>query len=251
MTATNAAGSTDATSAASALVVGDAPQADTPPAITGTPAEGQTLTTSNGTWTGTAPFTYTYQWQRCDAAGANCSAISGATSATYQPGPADVGKTLRAVVTATNSAGSDTQTTAPAGPVTPSAPVIATPPVISGEARVGSTLTTTTGTWTSSAPLTYSYQWQRCDASGADCVNIDGATSSSYVATAADEGKVLRVVVTATNSGGSRERAGGRDERGARRGDGRRDARDPGTHRDPRASRPDARAGRSGARSDR
>ncbi len=203
VTATNGAGSAAATSDPTAEVGAVAPDGLTLPDISGTPAEGQTLSTSDGTWSGTAPFTYTYQWQRCDASGLSCVVIAGATSATYQARAADVGQTLRAVVTATNSAGSDFQTTAAVGPVIPSPPVTATPPVITGEARVGTTLSTTTGTWTSSAPLTYTYQWQRCDSSGSSCVAIAGATASSYTPVAADEGSVLRAVVTATNAGGS------------------------------------------------
>jgi hypothetical protein len=50
-------------------------------------------------------MTYTYQWQRCNSVGSICSAISGATSSSYVPATADVGSTLRASVTASNSAG--------------------------------------------------------------------------------------------------------------------------------------------------
>ena len=35
------------------------------------------------TWNGSAPFTYTYAWLRCDTSGNNCTTISGATSSTY------------------------------------------------------------------------------------------------------------------------------------------------------------------------
>ena len=48
------------------------------PGITGTTAAGQTLTATQGTWTGTAPITYAYQWQRCT--GATCVNIGGATA---------------------------------------------------------------------------------------------------------------------------------------------------------------------------
>jgi hypothetical protein len=83
-----------------------------PPIISGTPQDGQTLTASTGSWSGTQPITYGYQWQRCDSGGANCVAIAGATGPTYLATSADVGRTLRVVVTAANSAGSASATSA-------------------------------------------------------------------------------------------------------------------------------------------
>src|SRR5439155_19521820 len=55
----------------------------------------------------------------------------------------------------------------------------------------------------SGSGLTYSYQWRRCDAAGANCADIGGATSSSYTTDANDLGKTIRAVVTARNGGGS------------------------------------------------
>src|SRR5439155_16015570 len=49
------------------------------PTISGTAGQGQTLTAMPGTWDG-APSAYTYQWQKCDASGANCAAIPGAVT---------------------------------------------------------------------------------------------------------------------------------------------------------------------------
>jgi hypothetical protein len=95
-----------------------APASVAPPAISGVPAQGSTLTASDGSWSGTTPLAYAYQWQRCDAAGAACSAVAGATGKTYVPTASDVGATLRVVVTATNSAGSDQATSAPTAAVT-------------------------------------------------------------------------------------------------------------------------------------
>jgi hypothetical protein len=83
-----------------------------PPIISGTPQDGQTLTASTGSWSGTQPITYGFQWQRCDSGGANCVVIAGATGPTYLATSADVGRTLRVVVTATNSAGSAGATSA-------------------------------------------------------------------------------------------------------------------------------------------
>ena len=70
------------------------------PAITGTAQEGQILTCSTGTWTGTPTITYTYQWKR------NGSNIGSATNSTYTLVTADVGQNIKCTVTATNGAGS-------------------------------------------------------------------------------------------------------------------------------------------------
>jgi PA14 domain-containing protein len=82
------------------------------PTITGQPREGRTLTANEGTWTGTTPLTYSYRWQRCDTGGRQCSDIAGATAKTYTLTSADVGSKVRVKVTATNSVGSTTATSA-------------------------------------------------------------------------------------------------------------------------------------------
>jgi hypothetical protein len=70
------------------------------PVVSGVGVVGQTLTTTNGTWTGIPSPTYTYQWQR------NGSPVLGATSQTYVLVSADAGTNVRCVVTATNIIGS-------------------------------------------------------------------------------------------------------------------------------------------------
>ena len=70
-------------------------------------------------------------------------------------------------------------------------------PVITGTATIGSTLTTSDGTWTGAPAPTFSYQWQRVTS------DIPGATSSTYVVQLADVGNTIRCVVTATNSLGA------------------------------------------------
>ncbi|HSP71321.1 MAG TPA: hypothetical protein VLN26_03070, partial [Gaiellaceae bacterium] len=76
-------------------------------------------------------------------------------------------------------------------------------PTISGTAQEGQKLTASTGTWSSSSDVKYAFQWQRCNSTGAACVDIAGADSQSYDVQAADVGNTLRVVVTATNKDGS------------------------------------------------
>lgn len=88
------------------LFAGQPPVNTVAPAVTGNTYQGQTLTTTNGTWTGAPSPTYTYQWKR---AGSN---IGGATSSTYVLVAADVGNTITCTVTATNAAGSVSATTA-------------------------------------------------------------------------------------------------------------------------------------------
>jgi Ca2+-binding RTX toxin-like protein len=78
--------------------------------IVGSAAKGAKLTVQNGTWTGTTPITFAYQWERCDVKTLACTAIARATAATYTPAAADVGKRLRVLVTASNTAGSTTAT---------------------------------------------------------------------------------------------------------------------------------------------
>jgi hypothetical protein len=76
------------------------------------------------------------------------------------------------------------------------------PPAISGTAAVGSTLVATRGTWTGN-PTTFHFGWSRCDATGAACLAIGGATAKIYTVTSSDVGHTIRVTVTARNAAGS------------------------------------------------
>jgi len=106
-----------ATVVATAAAAGTAPSNTAPPTVSGTARVGETLTASQGTWNGTTPITYAYQWQRCDKNGASCNAITGATSASYALTSSDQDNTLRVRVTASNSAGSSSATSVPSGVV--------------------------------------------------------------------------------------------------------------------------------------
>ena len=173
------------------------------PSLTGIAREGQTLTSSNGAWTGTAPITYAYAWRRCDTNGNNCVDDRQRHGSSYVVGAADVGSKLYSLVTATNAAGSASQRSALSATVTTAAPVNSAWPVLSGTARQGQTVSTTNGTWTGTGPITYSYAWRRCDTNGNNCVTIANANLQSYLLTAADVGSKVYSLVTATNAGGS------------------------------------------------
>jgi hypothetical protein len=182
----------------------EAPSNTGAPGMSGTEQDGQTLTADPGTWGGTQPMDFAYQWQRCDASGANCSDIAGATGSTYQLGEDDAGHTVRVVVTATNEQDSQSATSPASGVIAAVAPSHSGgAPAVSGPAQAGDTLTAPSGNWSGTGPFDITYQWQRCDAAGANCVDIAGATDPTYGPTADDVGSTIVVVVTATNPAGS------------------------------------------------
>ncbi|MES1246264.1 MAG: hypothetical protein ABUS54_01160, partial [Actinomycetota bacterium] len=171
-----------------------------------TPVVGHSLFASTGTWTGTFPISYTYQWKRCDPSdpiNGSCFTISGATSSSYTPTPADYGMRLRVAVSATNTDGRHTQNSEVTAQTIAIAPKnTATPPITpGGTTRVGQALSVATGTWSGSSPIAFTYSWRRCNPTGdlPSCVAITGATSSSYTPTTADIGFSLRVWITGTN----------------------------------------------------
>ena len=84
--------------------------------VSGTTTQGQTLTTTNGTWSN-LPTSYAYAWQDCNASGSSCSNISGASSSTYTLTGADAGHTIRSIVTASNLVGSGTASSDPTATV--------------------------------------------------------------------------------------------------------------------------------------
>jgi Tol biopolymer transport system component len=194
-------------------VTADAPVNEVSPQISGQNTQGQTLRVGTGTWTGTAPLVFTYQWRRCDPQGSlsSCVAIPGATTPSYTLAAADVGLSLRAYVTATNVTGPVTAVTNHTFPTLP-APSAATggtnqatkpantgKPVISGTTTVGTALLASKGIWSGQAPLAYRYAWQRCDALGSGCRPIAKAHRASYKLVAADLGDTIRVAVTVSN----------------------------------------------------
>ena len=180
-----------------------APQNTTPPSIAGTAKEGSPLTANEGTWSNT-PTSFTYQWQRCASDGTACGDSTSATSKTYTPANADVGHTLRVVVTAVNADGRTPATSGPTDVVgSNNGPTNTVRPAVTGTAAVGETLTVSNGSWTPT-PSSFARQWQRCNEAGAECLNIAGATGTTYGVRSADVGHRLRALVTArTSAGGS------------------------------------------------
>jgi hypothetical protein len=176
---------------------------------------GEPLTASNGTWNGTFPLFFAYQWRRCDSGGNACSNIAGATGKSYTVVQADLNATIRVIVSAKNLLSpsavpqTSTQTTvvtgAPANAPTPPAGFPKIGPIDVSYAW-GKTFTIDPGSpWkVNGSPVTLdstTYKWQRCDGGGANCVDIPGATGASYTSGKADIGKKLAGYVTATEAG--------------------------------------------------
>jgi hypothetical protein len=200
VTATNSKGQGANSSAQFGPITTGAPAVTTAPSITGTLRVGQALTAAAGSWS-PAATSYTYQWQRSTNSGSTWSNITGATGSTYQTAAGDVNADERVVVTASNSYGTTTATSAQAGPVS-GEPYNTVTPAITGTAVRGSTLTAGTGTW-SPAGTSYTYQWQRSSNSGVSWSNIASATSASDTLGVSDENTELRVVVKAVNPYGT------------------------------------------------
>lgn len=84
-------------------------------------------------------------------------------------------------------------------PVNTIAPVASVPYAIAGQ-----TLSCTTGTWSGSEPISYTYQWQSSADGSTGWANVGGATSSTYVIpSSAAQLLFYRCVVTGTNAFGA------------------------------------------------
>lgn len=169
-----------------------------PPTITGTARVDEALTAHRGTWDN-APTSFRYRWLRCNALGNSCVLLA-ADGETYRVGQADVGRTMRVRVTASNADGSRAVRSEQTDVVVSNAPPLTNTsrPTITGEARVGQELTANEGTWTGS-PTSFAFQWQRCNIDAVTCLDTTGATGRTYGVRLADLGFRLRVQVTARN----------------------------------------------------
>ena len=207
VTGTNADGTSQALSGPTAVIAGpgNAPANTKQPDPSGTAQEGRTITVNHGSWSGSQPITFTYQWQSCTATNSVCSNLTGMTSSSILLGASQVGMLMRATIVATNAAGKTSASSNVTAVVLAkaSAPVNMTVPAISGTARVGQRVSASTGTWTSATASTYTYQWSRCNSDGTSCSSVSGATGQTYGVGQADLGLAIRVVVTAKNVTGS------------------------------------------------
>lgn len=186
-----------------------------PPTISGVAQVGMVLTTTDAVW-GVEGYRYgpnSRVWDRCTGPSlSDCVALGNGSggyedSNAYQVTPADLGATMRVWNSFTLfewraqawSEPTAVVTAATLPPPTGTRPTNTALPKIKGRTEVGSKLRVSHGAWTSSAPITYKYQWKRCNHKGKNCKAIKGATRSSFTPGKKYIGARLKVAVTARN----------------------------------------------------
>jgi len=168
-----------------------APYAIFNPTITGDPISGETIGIDVGTWAAYPEPEFSHQWKN------NGVDIPGETNSQYTIVPGDIGDLITCAVTATNSEGSATVTTASVtGSPSASAPVNVVPPSISGPPVDEKTITAGNGTWLGVPAPEFEHQWIR------NGVDIPGETGQTF-SPLTEVGNTISVRVTATNASGS------------------------------------------------
>jgi hypothetical protein len=180
------------------------------PVVSGAAQEGATLTTTRGVWSvGGVPLaggTYKFSWQRCGPNGFQCVPINGATTQQHLVEAGDIGHTIRShvnVFLAPNTPGKATSHSTSVVVAAGTGPVNSATPTVTGVPKAGGALSADPGQWSGVQPITFAFQWQRCDASGGGCGDIPGANGKTLSLDSSDVGKTLRVRVTAKNTKGS------------------------------------------------
>lgn len=191
------------------------PASVTPPTITGQPQVGAPAVATTGEWSGGGSMAFEYRWMSCPNlkpspnVPTDCSvAVNWSASAvTFTPRTSDVGRRLVVFVRATNELGKAEARSSLSNPVNPAGPPVNTvKPSFPAPPVVGVAMTGDRGQWTG-ANITYLHSWMVCPTASsaiAQCSRAAGPQSQeTFTPGAADRGKFLRYIVTASNSAGA------------------------------------------------
>lgn len=187
ITAINTFGSDAATS--NGIGAGTMPLFTIDPVLSGTNLVGSLMSVTDGTVTGTAPITLSYDWKR------DAVSIGAADQNTYTTVAGDDLTELTCEITATNSFGNDSATSN--GIDIGIAALFTADPVLSGDTDIGDLLTVTNGTVVGSVTILYSYDWKR------DAVSIGATDQNTYTTVMADDSTNITCEITATNDFGN------------------------------------------------
>jgi hypothetical protein len=204
---------------ATSTVINMAPVADAAPVVEGVLFVQGAATSAGDTWTAHPAPTRTYQWLSCGEVTlpSSCSAIPGASAATYAIPSAQENRSLMVRVTARNAFGSAVNFSAASSTIT-TGPVSTVSQVITGSVAyppaAGAVLSTNDGTWAGDPRPTLSYQWYRCSEVIAassfklnpKCAPIEGSTSNNYALVDTDPSSSLMVGITGENLWGTSTR---------------------------------------------
>jgi hypothetical protein len=168
-----------------APVVAAAPANTVLPGLQGSPLAGNVLECTAGTW-GNQPTIFDYAWTR------DGKRIEGQETTQLKTKVADTGHAIRCTVTARNSIGSTTATSAAVK--VQLKPRLVKRPTVRGAARVGKTLSCLPGSWRAYPTVKKTYRWLR------NGKPIKRATKRTHKVTRADVGKRIACRLTARNA---------------------------------------------------
>ena len=188
--------------ATNAIVGGNptAPANTAVPTISGTVNTGETLTASQGTWSG-SPSAFRYEWMKSSLTGGTYAPIADATTNSYVVTDADIGRRISVTVTAASSGGATAAQSATTIIVPVPVPKNAVIPTVGGNAVVDSLLSAQAGVWDYGA-TSYKYQWKQSATVDGTYVNITGAQAPTFALSINDLGTYVKVAVIANNSVG-------------------------------------------------
>ena len=181
------------------------PQATTLPTISGVATPGGVLQATRGVWLGAGTTGDQYQWLKCPSLSAtNCTVLITSSSNTYTVQNSDTASHIAVNLIVKDLSGrisGSARSIATAAVL--GSPTNTTAPKFTSDIFVGGLATTDNGVWNISGRTNYIYQWQRCTSQAiTTCVNITGATNSSYLVLSSDLNTFLRVSITAVNEVG-------------------------------------------------
>jgi hypothetical protein len=193
VTASNGVGSELSKLSNSVTIPAEAPANIKLPTVSGPLEVGGKLTCQQGTWTGTEPIVFTYQWLK--------NGSSAGMGPDFSVVREDEGQSLTCEVTASNASGIPATASSPSVKIPFGALESVEPPVITGPAEVNGSLKCSTGTWNGN-PTGFKYQWSR-EGESAIKEAIGPATEATFTVPINDAGDSLYCQVTAERVGSS------------------------------------------------